>query len=293
MSASDPLVSVVIPSYNHAAFIGEAIASVAAQEEVAIELIVVDDGSKDGSPALIAKLFERFDRGRCELVVQANQGAHAAINRGLGMARGEYLQILNSDDRLTPRRCVELMATLRPSDDLAFTAVQVIDELGRAAAEQHVMHVWYRSAMQIFEAAPSVGWGLLAINAAVTTSNFFFRKRLLDRTGPFTPERLCHDWRFLLKALPWTEPVFVPQPLLDYRFHGGNTAPRVMDLRRSEGETALREYLVTIERTPPLNRLAPSPYWWPGVYGSFLRSRSSWFADERIAAFAPQLLDLT
>ncbi|MBE2213777.1 MAG: glycosyltransferase [Opitutaceae bacterium] len=281
--------SIVIPSFNHARYVGEAVESALAQVGVTVELIVVDDGSHDGSPRIVTQVFDRRGCSGCELIVQDNQGAHAAINRGLERARGEFLHILNSDDRLHPGRCSRLIAALGQHGQLAISDVRVIDAEGRVAPTGHPMSAWYQAAMRVFLAQPSIGFGLLAINSAVTTSNFLFRRDLLDKTGGFTPEKLCHDWRFLLRALRFTEPVRVPEPLLDYRFHGGNTAPRVMTLRRSEGETALREYLSAVCSDAPVNRLAPSPFWWPGYFDVFVRSRRSWFANQFISEFLPPL----
>ena len=93
-------VSVVIPSYNHAAYIREAVDSVLSQSLSDLELIVVDDGSQDESLDILAGYSDR----RFHLYTQLNQGAHAAINRGLHAAAGDYLAILNSDDAYHPQR---------------------------------------------------------------------------------------------------------------------------------------------------------------------------------------------
>lgn len=285
-------VSVVIPSYNHAAYVAEAIASVAAQENADIELIVVDDGSSDGSPGVVEKTIGACGPARAELIVQANGGAHAAINRGLAQARGDFVQILNSDDRLHPRRVATLVAALeRDRGELAFSECSILDERGKKAAAGHPMTIWYRTAWRAMLAETTLGFGLLKINAAVTTSNFLFRRSLVDRIGGFTPERLCHDWRFMLRALLIAEPVLVHEELIDYRFHGSNTAPRVMASRRAEGETSLREYLAAAIGAPPANRKAPSPFWWPGFFPFFLETRRCWFANEPLSAFAPRLKD--
>ena len=253
--------------------ITQAIASVAIQSHQNVELIVIDDGSTDGSPQVVEQALRTFARGRSELVVQENQGAHAAINRGLSMARGEYCQILNSDDRLHPLRLERLLSALGPASELAFSSVRNIDAEGTAVWAGHPMETWYRAARRALVEQPTVGFGLLTINAAVTTSNFLFRRTLIERTGAFTSERLCHDWRFLLRALIFSEPVWVDEALIDYRFHGDNTAPKVAPYRQAEGEAALREYLAAACDAPPPNRLAPSPYWWPGFFKHFIGSR--------------------
>lgn len=99
------LVSIVLPVHNAAAFIGEALASIYAQEGLALEVIVVDDGSTDGSLALAQSGFPAV-RG----IRQANAGIGAARNRGVEAARGEYLAFLDADDRWPAGRLTRLLA---------------------------------------------------------------------------------------------------------------------------------------------------------------------------------------
>jgi hypothetical protein len=96
MSLSHPLVSVVIPCYNQAEFLGEAIDSVTRQTHPRVEIIVVDDGSRD-APGGVTKGYEGV-----RLIRQANQGPAAARNTGLRASKGEYLVFLDADDRLLP-----------------------------------------------------------------------------------------------------------------------------------------------------------------------------------------------
>lgn len=106
-----PLVSVVIPLYNAAPFIGEALASVQAEGHPALEVIVVDDGSTDGSLALA---LERFPGVRA--IRQERAGIGAARNRGVAMARGQVLAFLDADDRWPPGRLAPLLAALARLD---------------------------------------------------------------------------------------------------------------------------------------------------------------------------------
>src|SRR5580698_7432395 len=87
-------VSVIIPLYNHARYISDAVASVLAQGDIVGELIVIDDGSTDNSAAIMQDLAPADPRIRFSS--QVNQGAHATINAGLNQATGTYLTILNS-----------------------------------------------------------------------------------------------------------------------------------------------------------------------------------------------------
>jgi glycosyltransferase involved in cell wall biosynthesis len=96
-----PLVSVLVPSFNKAQYIEETLQSVYSQTLAVIarvELIVVDDGSTDGSPALLDR-----HRDRCKVILGPNRGAGAARQIALEHARGEHIQYLDADDLLTPR----------------------------------------------------------------------------------------------------------------------------------------------------------------------------------------------
>lgn len=99
-----PLVSIIIPAYNAASFGADAIQSSLAQTWPNVEVIVIDDGSSDETLEVIKRFGEKI-----RWISGPNQGACSARNRGLEMARGEYVQFLDSDDLLMPdkvRRCV-------------------------------------------------------------------------------------------------------------------------------------------------------------------------------------------
>jgi glycosyltransferase involved in cell wall biosynthesis len=98
MTETNPLVSVIIPAYKAEVFIAETLDSVKRQTYPAIEVFVVDDGSKDKTVA-IARSYET---GNLTVIEQKNSGACVARNRGLSMSRGKYVQFLDADDVLSP-----------------------------------------------------------------------------------------------------------------------------------------------------------------------------------------------
>ncbi len=113
-----PAVSVIMPAYNVAPYIGEAIRSVLAQTFTDLELLVVDDGATDGSAAIAEAWAARDSRVR--VVRQANAGISAARNHGLRLSRGRYLAILDSDDGWDPQFLEAQLAILdaRPDVDI-------------------------------------------------------------------------------------------------------------------------------------------------------------------------------
>lgn len=116
MNIQTPLISVVIPCYNQAHFLGEAVESVLAQTHRRTEVVVVDDGSTD-DPAAVARrhpgvVFER----------QENQGPAAARNAGLRLSTGEYVTFLDADDRLLPHALETGLRYLAEHPECAFVS---------------------------------------------------------------------------------------------------------------------------------------------------------------------------
>lgn len=103
-----PLVSVIVPCYNYEMYVGETLHSVLAQDYPNFELIVVDDGSTDGSVNAITKTLEGWERSslaqRVEFISQSNQGVSAALNAGLKECRGQYVATFDADDLMPPGR---------------------------------------------------------------------------------------------------------------------------------------------------------------------------------------------
>ncbi len=94
MAKENPLISVIIPTYNRANFLGEAIESVLSQTYKNLEVIIIDDGSTDDTRQLIEKYTDK----RIIYLYQEHGGTSAARNKGIQEAKGEYIAFLDSDD---------------------------------------------------------------------------------------------------------------------------------------------------------------------------------------------------
>lgn len=285
-------ISVVIPSYNHAPYIAQAIRSVLDQDRPVDELIIVDDCSTDESRAVIARTIEGYAgpvRIQCALL-DRNGGAHAAIALGLSKASGDALTILNSDDAYAPDRFRVICDALPPEGDfIAFTGVDFMDDSGARLAEDDPVRTWYRDVLGQAGACPTVGFALLRHNIAVTSGNLVFSRGLYETVGPFAAYRMCHDWDFLIRCMVHVEPVFVPTPHLRYRTHATNTLKSTGDLMHGEGSAALKTYLSLIARGATDNRLAPTPENWPVYFRFFTATYAPWFTGEPIETVARQL----
>lgn len=218
----NPSVTVVIPSYNHERYVATAVDSCLSQTYANLEVVIVDDGSRDRSVELLRDRYAG-DR-RVRIFTQENKGAHAAINEGIRQASGEYIAILNSDDLFHRRRIERLLHEAQQVDGagaLIFSDLECIDGDGHPAPD-HERVYGYRALQQRCQTIPTEHL-LLAGNIAMTSSNFFFSKALYDTVGEFSALRYTHDWEWALRTMAHRPPIWVRENLLCYRIHSANT----------------------------------------------------------------------
>ena len=214
-------VSVLLPSYNHEAFIGEAVASVLGQTLTDLELVIVDDGSTDHSWALI----EGFGDARILRHRQENQGAHAAINKAHDLASptSDFVAIINSDDAWDPRWLEVALKTLdaRPRAGFCCARLRLIgpEQDPRMAWRRS----WYEDGLRRYRDSGDLESSLLHANFIMTTSNLVVRRNLFQAAGGFRALRYVHDLDFFLRLAWISELAFVEQELITYRFHEANT----------------------------------------------------------------------
>ncbi len=216
-----PLVSVLMPAYNHAPYIGAAVESVLGQTYAHLELIVVDDASTDDTWAVLQSFGDarmrvsRHDR---------NQGAHVTLNDAMAQARGQYVAILNSDDVYHPERLQTLLAEAEAAatpDFFAFTDVAFIDQAGRFVPDNDRARAYWRLCRDCRD-SPAELWFVVG-NPALSTSNFFFSRSLLGKVGAFVSLRYTHDWDWALRAAGVCTPAWIRKQRLRYRVHPAST----------------------------------------------------------------------
>jgi glycosyltransferase involved in cell wall biosynthesis len=192
-------VSIVIPVWNGARFLGEALASARAQRWAPLEILVVDDGSSDGSAGLAAAT------PGVRVVSQVHAGVAAARNRGLAEARGELIAWLDADDRLAPDK-LEVQAQLhldRPELGFSFCHEEVALEPGQPRPS------WLASG----GGGPVYGTGAMVARAWAFARVGRFDERLT----------LGEDTDWILRALDLGVPMaVVPRALFTRRVHDGN-----------------------------------------------------------------------
>jgi hypothetical protein len=204
-----PQVSVLVAVHNGARFLAEALESARAQTLRPLELIVVDDGSTDGSAAIAERLGATVIR-------QANAGTAAAINATRDAARGELLALLDADDRWPADKLARQVEALDDAG-LVYGDLTVIDEHGSVIQESWLDLVW--------DGPPPSGehsfGALLAANPA-SASSLLLRADLSLRLGPIPPHLRCADWWLAIAAAREGAIAYLPEPRTGYRLHDAN-----------------------------------------------------------------------
>jgi hypothetical protein len=211
------LVSTIIPVYNRAAMLCEAVASVLAQTYRPVEIVIIDDGSTDDTPATIARLAAAHPEIRTHRI--ANSGPGTAREEGRKLARGEFIQHLDSDDLLLPRRIELLVAALHahPDAGVAYGMSRYCDPAGNEIAP-----TWKDPNQEQETMFPSF---LLA--RWWETASPLYRRSVTDAAGPWTSLRLEEDWEYDARvASLGTRLAFVPEVLAVIRMHGQDQLSR-------------------------------------------------------------------
>ena len=190
----DPeLVSTIIPVHNRSDLLREAVASVLAQTYRPIEIVIVDDGSTDDTAA-VAEDLARSSPETILVIHQPNAGPGAARQRGMELARGSFIQFLDSDDLLLPGKFAAQVEALRQQPDCQIC-------YGPSLEENHAMQpVQRRGPMRGTGQVRSTLFPHLLVERWWTTSCPLYRRDLLDRIGPWRSWIHEEDWEYDARA---------------------------------------------------------------------------------------------
>jgi len=207
-----PLVTVVVPCYNHECYVERAIRSVIDQTYKNIQLVVIDDGSQDGSVIRLRELSKNYG---FELICQENRGVCRTLNRAIQeCGRGLLVAILASDDYWHPEKIERQVTALKANPASEFCFSQAIEFDDEEHAEQG----------RIFPKRVVQGNVLNSVFVrTVPAGSIIFSRRLYDVLGGFDDNLPTEDWDFVIRSAAATQFVGLPIPLLYYRSHAGNT----------------------------------------------------------------------
>jgi glycosyltransferase involved in cell wall biosynthesis len=216
-SGPAPLVSVVIPCFNAAPFIEQAIRSALEQQGVEIEVIVVDDGSQDDSVARATAIGPPI-----RVVTQANAGPAAARNRGIRESRGRYVAFLDADDVWLPGKLQAQLAAFGAHPDAIVVYGPFLFWREGAGNDSRDMVVHPRAT------ADAIGSGWLypsiLLDSLVCIITAMVRRELFEAIGAFDEGlRTGEDYDFWIRAARLGRCIHLEQPLACYRLHQGGT----------------------------------------------------------------------
>jgi glycosyltransferase involved in cell wall biosynthesis len=210
-------VSVIIPCYNYGRFLGRAIESALSQSQSEVEVIVVDDGSTDDTPAVAARYPSvRYFR-------QRNLGESEARNRGTAEARGEFILFLDADDELTPEAISTSIQCLRERPDCLFSYghQELIDADGSVITSKPERAAIFRTCIREKDA---YAYMLRKNNPIRAPGAILYRTEAVRRTGGFAPEfRTAADLDFNLRIARGQTICCNDRIVLLTRLHDANT----------------------------------------------------------------------
>lgn len=241
-----PLVSILIPAFNHERFVQRCLDSVLSDPYPAKEIVIIDDGSTDATARRIAEWVERHrDQIPIEFVCRENRGIAATLNELAARAHGSFLRIGASDDYLLPGGCLALVGFLvdHPETGAVIGDSIVVDQDGEKLHDSgmrdlhHADKRLYRSLDGIRRAVISQ-W---AVGGPVT----MIRRSVLETVGRWSEGLRIDDWDLFLRLAARDELAFIDVRVCAYRLHGDNfsktrhIATRVINLSEAR-QVALR-----------------------------------------------------
>lgn len=241
---SQPLISVLVPAYNHAPYIEEAVQSIWEQSYPCIEIILIDDGSADATFEL-ARAMQARSPIPMQVATQSNQGINKTLNKALRLAKGELVALVASDDMFAPRRFEKQVAMFSANPHLKIVYGNGVSlENGKTGREVHDSAV-----KKLLNSPPQAILQYLYTNISpLFIQTCLIKRSFLELIGGFDERVLADDWvlniRVFRNLKKKEEFGFVDEVLFLYRQHGRNSHKNM--------EAQTRRILEVIEQYTPV-----------------------------------------
>lgn len=241
---ANPLISVLIPAYNHEKYVGDCVRSIIAQDYPRMELLIVDDGSSDGTWKEVQRLAEEARNSdkfeRVEIATQENRGTCETLNRLLGMARGDVIADIASDDMYLPGAFSVLIKPLLEDDSVGLVVGQnvIMDSEGRQCywdREQNICYELKDGHFETFNAFLESSTGVIANSECFgkyTTflrsgnhipNGYLIRRHFLNKVIPYRKDAPIEDFWLHLQLSKICKYCSIPVHTFRYRWHTTNT----------------------------------------------------------------------
>lgn len=236
-----PLVSVLVPAYNHGQFVQRCLDSVLGDRYPAKELVVIDDGSSDDTGEKIADWIARHgDELPVTFLRRRNLGVAATLNELSSLARGEFLRIGASDDYLLPGGTEALVCYLlkHPRKNAVVGDAIVVDRDGERLHASAMCDL-HRADKRLYTTDEGIRRAVIA-HWAIGGPVAMLRRGALGKIGGWTEQLRIDDWDFFLRLVAQDALGFIDIPVCAYRLHGANlsktrhVATRIANLAESQ-----------------------------------------------------------
>jgi len=209
------------------------------------ELVIVDDGSTDNTASVIKSYTDK----RIRYFYQENQDAFNTINRGISLAEGEFLAILNSDDIYTTDRLQRMLDMQQETGAVCLISdVIPISDSGEVFSDPDFgWNIWHQKNRDFFKQCGDLYTAFLKGNFMVTTSNLFMKRSAAEKVGKFCSLRYLHDYDFIFRMMlefPDQVHYLEEEKLLYYRIHDGNTLGEAAIVGREQDKELIRKYML-------------------------------------------------
>lgn len=234
------LVSVIIPAYNHESFIGETIQSIINQTYQNIELIILDDGSKDSTWAKINEMKKECEKRFSRIIFETkqNEGTCKTLNKLINLSKGDFIYLIASDDIAKPNAIEKEVEFLNNNSDysLAVGDNEIIDKNSKRCYWNKQQEIvpnkgkifktfgeFLQSTKPFKFTSEKFGTYKTLYFGNYIPNGYLIRKSVFKNTGLFTPEAPLEDWYLMLQISKYAKMKYLNEILFSYRWYDGNT----------------------------------------------------------------------
>lgn len=278
----NPKVSVIIPNYNYEKFIAATVESVLAQTYENIEIIIVDDGSKDNSLEVLKQFGEKI-----RIIEQKNQGVSEARNNGVRNSTGDFVAFLDADDIWLPEKLQRQIEKFNSDAEIGLVhcSMTLIDPQDKPIGElKDGQEDWVAEEFLLFERGVVVGAGSTAL----------VKRQIFDEVGGFDLRlSTAADWDFCYQISCKYRFGFISEPLVLYRMHGTNMHGNIPRMEREmmlgfEKAFTGKPSVNHRECYGNLHKVLAGSYFHAKQYKNFIRQamKSIWMKPSNVRYFA-------
>ena len=283
-NSGHPLVSILIPAYNHEAYIVKCLDSILADGYPNIEVIIVDDGSSDKTSILASEWANQHGKyfQRVMVVTKKNEGVSKTLNHLVAISNGKYLRPIASDDQLTSGAIIKMVNYLESSQSILAVIgdCRVIDNSGAILHESALENLFHVNKSNYLTQE-----GLekeIVQRWAIAGPSMLIRRNAYDYVGGYDESLIVEDQDFYLRLVSLHGLRFLDATVADYRIHESNASNKANIQRRLKILEGRRIAISknTNRLSPYLRRLALREYSFLGMKASYLKRDAFGFLGE-------------